>query len=194
MAETDYLRDHEPKDAALAERVRSEMLERSEHRHLVLTLRRRGLSFAQISQALLSEHNVEKSPEACRDTVRRYLEKAAKEDAESAVELRQLENERLDELLMVFGPKARAGDQKAAAMVLKISERRAKMNGLDAAVVHEHRGNVSVLHELGVDPEEIRREREAFETAFTDQGLADPGDDVIEHVGDAPELPAAVGE
>lgn len=170
MADTDYLATI-PSDA----KEQATFLERHERREAVLTLRRRGMTYRQISETLKTmDPPIVVSTQAVAQMVKRALEHAHRVEAESVEELRALENERLDELLAAWGSKARAGDPKAAAIVLRVSERRAKMNGLDAPtrVEHDHRG--SILHELGADPEEVARSREAFQTAFTDTGAADP--------------------
>jgi hypothetical protein len=51
---------------------------------------------------------------------------------ESAEELRRVECERLDALQIAFWDKAAAGDVKAADVVLKVMNRRARLLGLDA--------------------------------------------------------------
>lgn len=58
-------------------------------------------------------------------------ELSAREDG-GAKEYRRLEEERLDALAQKFQAKADAGDAQAAALLLKISERRARLRGLDA--------------------------------------------------------------
>jgi hypothetical protein len=49
-------------------------------------------------------------------------------------ELRALENMRLDGLLRTFLPKALGGNMGAAALCLRISEQRCKLNGLNAEI------------------------------------------------------------
>jgi hypothetical protein len=51
-----------------------------------------------------------------------------------AEELRALENARLDSYLSALGPSIELGDPKAIAVAVRISERRAKMAGLDAPI------------------------------------------------------------
>ncbi len=65
--------------------------------------------------------------------VRRVLERREVEDA---AQLRTLEGARLDRLQAAHWDLALAGDPKAATVVLRIFERRAKLFGLDAPVQH----------------------------------------------------------
>lgn len=175
---TDHLADVDASgEKTMAEVVRSDILDRAEHRNLILSLRRQGMTAAQISDQLATK-GVHRQPQTIQRFINRYLEKIAREDRESAPALRALEDERLDALMRVYMLKAQEGDERAAKLVLRISERRAKMHGLDSPQVVEHRGSVSMIHELGVDPEEIRRERESFLTAYERPGLPDPADSI----------------
>jgi hypothetical protein len=156
-------------------------LQEAEQRNAILRFKRSGLTNAEISIALARlDPPVHVTPDAVRQVVRRYLERIVKTESETTEELRALENERLDQMLQVWGPKARAGDRHAAAVVLRIAERRAKMNGLDAPTRVDHNVNGSILHELGTDAEEVARQREAFETAFGQPGLPDPAASIID--------------
>jgi hypothetical protein len=171
-----------PADAA----GQADFLERHERRQMVFDLRRRAMTHQQIADALTEHFGEKVSRQAVSKMLKRGLERMHREEAESVEELRALENDRLDELLRVWGPRAREGNEKAAGIVLRIAERRAKMNGLDAPVKHEHDVRGSILHELGVDPEEVKRSRDAWQTAFGDTGAPDPID------GTATELPSGV--
>lgn len=66
------------------------------------------------------------------DTVVRLLNSVLKEPAPSPDQMRTLENARLDMLQMPMIKAAREGNVKAVQAYLRISERRARMNGLDA--------------------------------------------------------------
>ena len=58
-----------------------------------------------------------------------------------------LENQRLDYLQEKLGDRIEAGDLSAINTYLRISERRAKLNGLDGAQKIEHSGGVAItLH------------------------------------------------
>lgn len=177
---TDHLVElDESGEPTLGEIVRSEILERSEYRNKVLALRRQGMTAGQISDELAKE-GIHRHPTNVQRFINRYLERLAATDRESAGALRALEDERLDALLRVYMLKAQNGDEKAAKLVLQISERRAKLHGLDAPQVMEHRGSVALINELGVDPDEIERERVAFETAYERPGLPDPAEKIVD--------------
>ena len=77
--------------------------------------------------------------DARKDLVRALQQNRDEEAAEVSV-YRQQENERLDALFEAHWPDAIAGDQKAAELVLKFIDRRAKLNGLDMPVRAEISG------------------------------------------------------
>lgn len=91
-----------------------------------LALRIKGLTFAGIGDAL----GVDTS--TAYRYVRDALSSTLAECAELAEHLRELENQRLDELQASLWDKALAGVLPAADRILRIMERRAKLNGLDA--------------------------------------------------------------
>jgi DNA-binding transcriptional MerR regulator len=161
---------------------RSRVLRDTQMRGRIISLRKRGLTYQQVAEVIKTGRDGGPVEHATANSVslvmRRYLQTVNREAAEDLEELRTLENERLDELLTIWGARAREGDPKAAHIVLRISERRAKMNGLDAATRVEHNVTGSVLHELGVDPDELEREREAFEAAFAPAPPAITLDDI----------------
>ncbi len=77
--------------------------------------------------------------------------------AEPADEVRRLELERLDALLMGMYPQARKGNQGAVDRCLRIMERRAKLLGLDAPTKAELSGKDGaplVVAIGGIDPAE----------------------------------------
>lgn len=91
-----------------------------------LALRVKGLTFRQIGDALGCDGST--AFRAVRDALAATLA----ECAELAEHLRELENQRLDEMQAALWEKALAGVFPAADRVLRIMERRAKLNGLDA--------------------------------------------------------------
>ncbi len=91
-----------------------------------LALRVKGMTFRQIGDALGCDGST-----AYRH-VRDALAATLAECAELAEHLRELENQRLDELQASLWDKALAGVLPAADRVLRIMERRARLNGLDA--------------------------------------------------------------
>jgi len=91
-----------------------------------LALRIKGLTFAGIGDAL----GVDTS------TAYRYVRDALAATlagcGELAEHLRELENQRLDEMHAALWPQALAGVMPAVDRILRLMERRAKLNGLDA--------------------------------------------------------------
>ena len=88
-----------------------------------LSLRLAGLSYETIGDRLgISE-------EGARDLVNRTLERA---ESKVVDQERALENARLDRAQAAIWTKVIEGDLKAVDTYLRISQRRAKMNGLDA--------------------------------------------------------------
>lgn len=161
---------------------RSYDIERFEARHIIIVLRREGMSYDEISQELLDyDPPIKLEPQTIAGIISKYLREMATLDSESVEDLRQLENERLDKLWMAYYTAA-VGDPendkppnlKAASFLLSLSARRAKMNGLDAANKVEHFGKIDHLHELGVDPDEIREAEQAFRDTYRDPGIDPP--------------------
>jgi len=89
-----------------------------------LELRRRGKSYAEIARELGYS-----SGSGAHAAVKKALRKTLKEPAD---ELRKMENARLDAMLNALWPEIEKGNPKAIAAGVKISDRRAKLNGLDA--------------------------------------------------------------
>jgi transposase len=98
----------------------------AERRLNALRLRKAGASYSQIAKALGCSKT-----QAYRD-IQRALKNIGKREQEGAAELRLLESQRLDELLMPMMRQAKNGSQGAVDRVLRIMERRAKLWGIDA--------------------------------------------------------------
>ena len=94
-------------------------------RHEILGLRRRGMSYEAIGGKL----NL--SALYCRNVVSEALKALAANCTDSAVEIRQLEEERLDKLYASYAAKAEAGCHKSAELCLKVMARRSALRGLD---------------------------------------------------------------
>ncbi len=60
-------------------------------------------------------------------------------------EMRKLENERLDALLLAVWPAAKRGDVASVNAALRIMDRRAKLNGLDRPTVLHVEGSGALL-------------------------------------------------
>ena len=95
----------------------------TEKQRRALELRRQGTAYSDIAAELGY-----KGASGAHAAVRTALKKTLQEPAD---ELRRLENTRLDAMLAALWPGIEKGDPKAIAAGVKISERRAKLNGLD---------------------------------------------------------------
>jgi hypothetical protein len=65
------------------------------------------------------------------NSIKRYIERINKYSEQEAVELRRLQLERLDTMLLGIWDKAQSGGLRAIDRVVKIETRRAKLLGLD---------------------------------------------------------------
>jgi len=91
-----------------------------------LELRKAGLTYRQIGERLgITE-------QGAHAAVMRALRRLNERITEAAEEVRRLELERLDRLLLALWPQAAKGNQGAVDRVLRIMERRARLLGLDA--------------------------------------------------------------
>ena len=175
----------------------TDKVNRIELRSRILSLVRRGATAEQVSQTLAKGDTengiepVEMSPERVGQLVRTYLDKVHTEDELTIEQLRVLENERLDDLWLQLQRQLVNADQtinlKIVDRLTRLSERRAKMNGLDAAQRHEFMFG-SGLAVLGIEEEHLNRAQEAFKTAFEQPGVVD-----AEVVDDGEEAEAARG-
>ena len=77
------------------------------------------------------------SRQGAHGLITRELERLNKQSTEDATILRDLELERLDVMVKAIWPKAEAGNFGAIDRLLRISERRSKLLGLDAATKTE---------------------------------------------------------
>lgn len=94
-----------------------------EKQRQALEMRRQGKPYSEIAAEVGYS-----SASGAHAAVRTALKKTLQEPAD---ELRRLENTRLDAMLLALWPAIQKGDAKAIAAGVKISERRAKLNGLD---------------------------------------------------------------
>lgn len=155
-------------------------LNRTEHRNRVLTLIRNGASAEQVSELLATgDPPLEVTEQQVKNFVKRYLNRIHTEDALTIEELRALENERLDRLWSQLAAAARLADGtpnlKVIDRMTRLSERRSKMNGFEAAQRHEH-VVYDGLAALGLDPDLVERGRQAW----IDSTGADPGAEIID--------------
>lgn len=111
----------------------------------VVELKRAGHTYQEIAEQV---GYADRS--AARRTYFRALHRDLKEAAD---EMRQVENDRLDRLQRAHWNQAvEYGDEKAAAIVLKIMDRRARLNGLDLPSKIEHTGPDGNPLQIVIDP------------------------------------------
>ncbi len=103
-----------------------ERMTAAERRAKAIELRKLGLTYRQIGEQVgVTESGAHK-------IVIGALRDLNAKSAESAADLRRLETERLDQLLVAVVGKARQGHLGAVDRVLRIMQRRARLWGLDA--------------------------------------------------------------
>lgn len=101
-------------------------LGRLQRREKVYHLRKLGYSQPEIARELgIDQPTVSRDLALCYDAYRKQQE-------EEKPEIARIELSRLDALQKVFMAKALEGDQQSGALTLRISERRAKLLGIDA--------------------------------------------------------------
>lgn len=126
-------------------------LSAAEKQAQALELRKNRVSYDKIAEVLGYS-----GKSGAYKAVQSALKKTLQEPAD---ELRALEGMALDDLQFAQMPLARKGHQGAAALVLKIMERRAKLFGLDAPVAVELDIDVEAeLRKVGADKNEIMGE------------------------------------
>lgn len=108
-------------------------------------LRLAGLTFADIGERLGV------SDDTARLAVKRHLDRA---EVWSAAELRRVENARLDRVQAAIWTKVLKGDLAAVGAFLRLSERRARLNGLDAPTA------IAIGHDVRVEMERALTELE----------------------------------
>lgn len=99
----------------------------AERRVKSFELRKQGFTYREIGNHLGISQT--RAYQDVSDELRRLAE----ETRQSAEELRQMESDRLDIAMKAIAPQVRSGNIKAVLAWIKISERRSKLFGLDAA-------------------------------------------------------------
>lgn len=127
---------------------RTDAAEDAARRVKAVTMRLAGMTYEQVAeQAGYSDKS------AARQTVMRALERVEQQRVD---DLRALENARLDRAQAAIWPKVIGGDIKAVDSFLRLSARRARMNGLDAPVsVTINPGTQAALTDALADLREI---------------------------------------
>jgi len=175
VKELDALRKDADKFHRLTDQLRA-----TEQRNRILSLIRNGATTEQVSEILAkgdaTHEPVFLEPGTIGAMVKKYLDRVHTEDALTIEQLRVLENERLDALWAKVSAMLTNADGslnlKAVDRLTRLSERRSKMNGLDAAQKHEHFIGDG-LRALGLEEEHVARARTAFLETFQHQGLPD---------------------
>ncbi len=133
-------------------------------RRLALELRKGGVSYRDIADAIRKELNLEHygAGLAHRD-VMTELDEIKKTCSETAEKVRDMELQRLDELTHLLWEKVQAQDYQAVDRLLRVMDRRAKLLGLDAPthqVVTGEEGGRPVEHVVIYLPENRRAAHE----------------------------------
>ena len=121
-------------------KTRSDDIRTQERRDLVLSLRKAGVIYKDIVQAVKNKFPESELPQnyderqAYQD-VRRELQKLMDSVQESASEIKTIETQRLEALFMAHFQKATKGDTKHADLCLKVHDRIMKLHGLDVTRV-----------------------------------------------------------
>lgn len=90
-----------------------------------------GHSYRDIVEELVKEGWPRLTPMSVHKDVQAQLEAYKADTVDKVEELRQLEDARLDWLIVQLTPKLLQGDVSAVSAVIRIAERRAKLHGLD---------------------------------------------------------------
>lgn len=111
-----------------------------------LRMREAGATLQQIADKHWSGHR--------SNAHRAITEALAEVSVENVEEVRKLENARLDAMLLGLWKNATRGDTQSTAAVVRIMERRARMNGTDAPTQTEELGDgiVNVIFDGRVKP------------------------------------------
>ncbi len=115
-----------------------------------LNLRKSGATYDQIGKALGI------TTQGAYKAIIRSLKRLNEQNSESSEELRRLEVERLDRMLVAIWPQVLNGNQGAVDRAIKISERRAKLLGLDAPTRADITSNNDKITPIGVVPIEYK--------------------------------------
>lgn len=121
-----------------------------ERRIRALKMRQSGMSYREIGRALNVSHvQAWKDVMSCIDE----LKEQCKEEAEK---VKEIELERLDEALKAIWPSVLKGDLGAIDRLIRIQERRARFEGLDAPSRQEIETNIPEPIEFVLTPTDER--------------------------------------
>lgn len=121
----------------------------AERRAKAFSLRKAGASYRQIAQQMAVSLNT-----AYADIQAELLE-LREQTKTDAADVRDMELQRCDEMILGLWPAVRRGDPKSVMAAVRVSERRAKLLGIDAPSKQELTG-------AGGGPLEVRELRESL--------------------------------
>ena len=118
-------------------RTRQQREQQKARRTRAVSFRLAGMTYAQIGEQL------QVTEAAARSLVQRALDRVEQHTAD---EMREVENQRLDRAQAAIWPRVLRGDDKAVSLYLQISDRRSRLNGLNAPTRIDL--SMSVKHEM----------------------------------------------
>jgi hypothetical protein len=157
-----------------AEKTRGQPVQRHIKRRVALELRAAGLTYEQVAEQMkVMGHRT--SAKGVRQIIERALEDMAQHDQQNVQLIRQMDVQRLDQLMAVLWPKVKAGDIKAIREYRQIVDQRSRLLGTYAAKQVEIRGKIE-----GVLSDEDREEIKRLEQAFLASGAGGDDDVVVD--------------
>lgn len=151
-----------------------------ERRQKAVGLRKSGATFAQISAALSKEYGLKYGRDHAFKDVDAALNDLVENTRHESESYRQLELERLDDLLRNLQEGIRAGDTRSIDSAIKVSDRRCKLLGLDAPVAVKIEEGIEFelrefLTQLGtvLDGETFRKVLTAYDSIHARAGEAE---------------------
>lgn len=118
-------------------RHRQQREQQRARRAQAVSLRLAGMTYAQIGERL------QVTERTARSIVNRSLDRTEQSNADR---MREVENQRLDRAQAAIWPRVLRGEDKAVSLFLQISDRRARINGLNAPTKIDL--SMSVRHEM----------------------------------------------
>jgi DNA-binding CsgD family transcriptional regulator len=148
-----------------------------------LDLRKTGATYRQIAAQLGT------SAHTAFDDVQAELRELRTQTVQEAEDLRDLELQRCDVMTEGVWTNVKAGDPRSVAAAVRVSERRARLLGLDAAMKTEHSGGIDVRLEA-----QQRREFEAICRILDEANLKVVQAKIAEVTGHVTRLKAEIDE
>ena len=129
--------------------MRGEQIAACERARHALDLRRKGASYRDIA------HSLGVAPSTAYGYVREEPDELRREVTETAAELRDVEVQRLDaltsQLFMMLDRRNPSEGARLALALVRVSESRRQLLGLDAPQKIEHSGNLYTVREVSPD-------------------------------------------